>query len=243
MAAAKNGSYGVVTFSIRADGESVAKKVLDSERVFKHEVGIMRELQGLPHVMSILEANEEDLSYTMQGFDTDLFTFVYTNLLSLDMVVRLRVVRGIMRRVLTGLGHIHRRGFVHMDLKAPNVVLSVKDKRVTRVAIADFGTALRVGTKIERPEGTPGSMPPEVLAASPESPVAVKTSMDMYSVGVMTATVLSGQVKTGDAIVCAAALAPGLAPLISALTHADPSQRPSAEEALELMDALSLECV
>lgn len=227
----KKGSFGVVTFSVH-DGQRVAKKVLDSTNVFKHEVGIMGELQGLPHVMPIFEVDYDSLSYTMPGFDGDLFSFIYSNLMDLNLRVRLRVVRGITRRVLMGLEQIHKRGFVHMDIKPANVVLSVENKRVTRIAIADFGTTMRIGTQIMSPEGTRGNVPPEVMAATRMNPVAVDTSVDMYSVGVMIATVLTGQTKTGDAILCAAALAPELAPLINALTDADPMQRPSASEAL-----------
>lgn len=227
----KKGSYGVVSFAV-IDGKVIAKKKLDCEETFKREVSIMRALQCLPHVMPIFEVVDASLTYTMPGFDTDLFTFIYTDLLCLSVRVRIRIVRGIMRHILMGLKQIHKRGFVHMDIKAPNVVLNVRNKRVTGVAIADFGSALRNGTVIEQPEGTYGSMAPEVKSATPNNPVTVDMYTDMYSVGILIVTMLLGQ---GQTIESATELAPELAPIIRALTHVDPIKRPPAHRTINML--------
>jgi len=231
----KKGSYGVVTFA--AD---IATKKLDCEETFKREVSIMRALQRLPHVMPILEVDEANLAYTMPSFDTDLFVFMYENILCRSVQARVRIVRGIMRHVLMGLKQIHKRGYVHMDIKAPNVVMNVRNNRVTGVAIADFGSALQEGTVIEQPEGTFGSMAPEIRGATPSNPVAVNMYADMYSVGILIIMMLMGQGQTmqlghEQAIESAAALAPELAYIIRALTCVDPMRRPSAHLVINML--------
>lgn len=82
-----------------------------------------------------------------------------------------------MREVLSGLGHIHSRGFVHLDVKPSNVLFSDTDEAM----VADFGQSRRaVNGVVPGPAMYIPAMPPEVII----SRVAVVAS-DVYHAGLL----------------------------------------------------------
>ena len=62
----------------------------------------------------------------------------------------------VMRQLEAGVKHLHDNlGFVHMDLKPPNVVVDASSSPI-RVAICDFDSMHMIGQLQERKGGTPG---------------------------------------------------------------------------------------
>ena len=88
--------------------------------------------------------------------------------------------------VLDALQAAHAAGVVHRDLKPSNVLVA----SAARARVMDFGIAGRLHDPSGREEivGTPGYMSPEATRGS--LPTA---AMDLFSVGVMLAELLSGQ--------------------------------------------------
>ena len=91
-------------------------------------------------------------------------------------------------RIADGLGHAHRRGVVHRDLKPDNVLVTMSGVP----KIADFGLAKRVvadgpvgrHTKLA---GTPHYMAPETYAGADPAPAA-----DVWALGVTLFQMLTG---------------------------------------------------
>ena len=92
------------------------------------------------------------------------------------------------------LGHLHRRGIVHRDVKPDNLYLTA----VGRVKLGDFGAAIRLGSGPTRPrlfalptplEGTPEYLSPEQALGRPVDPRS-----DLYSWGVVVFELLTGEV-------------------------------------------------
>jgi serine/threonine protein kinase len=89
-----------------------------------------------------------------------------------------------MREVLSGLGHIHSRGFVHLDMKPSNVLFSDTDQAM----VADFGQSRRtVNGIVQGPRMYIPAMPPEMFTHH----VAIVPS-DVYHAGLLLYRAVNG---------------------------------------------------
>ncbi len=101
----------------------------------------------------------------------------------------------ILGQIADALDHIHRRGIVHGDVKADNIMLTgetdsassgARRRRVAR--LLDFGLARRPGGEDEEEvNGSPHYLAPERAAGGPPSVAA-----DVYALGVLAYLMLSG---------------------------------------------------
>ncbi|MCC6621263.1 MAG: serine/threonine protein kinase [Deltaproteobacteria bacterium] len=170
----------------------------------------------------------------------------------LDLVVRtgralsLRAVFQIAAGLLRALDHVHRRGFVHGDLKPANVLVAERLEGL-HPHLIDFGVALPIGT----------ATPDEVLAtpeyAAPEQLFgeAVDARTDLYALGLLLYELIEHRRPWPETDPSALALArsegpapmltatgcpPTVAALVRRLCAADAAERPTS--AVEVLAAL-----
>jgi serine/threonine protein kinase len=97
----------------------------------------------------------------------------------------------ILGQVADALDHIHRRGIVHGDVKADNIMLTAENSGARRRRIArllDFGLARRHGgDEEEEISGSPHYLAPERAAGGPPS-----VSADIYALGVLGYLMVTG---------------------------------------------------
>ncbi|KAG6544341.1 hypothetical protein Mapa_014175 [Marchantia paleacea] len=170
----------------------------------------------------------------------------------LDIPAAVKVLRDAAR----GMDFLHRRGIVHRDLKAANLLIDEHDV----VKVCDFGVARikpavssnhGVGNwaaEMTAETGTYRWMSPEVLEHKPYDHKA-----DVYSFGIMIWEVLTGEVPYAGLTPLQAAIGvvqrglrpvmppsvpPKLAGLAELCWHQNPEQRPEFNEAVTILEEL-----
>ncbi|MEU7529489.1 serine/threonine-protein kinase [Saccharothrix sp. NPDC042600] len=153
------------------------------------------------------------------------------------------VVARIGSQVAEILGHVHRHGVVHRDVKPSNILLAVDERRAY---LADFGLAIQAQvTRVTRSGvlvGTAGYLAPEQVRGAEVGPAA-----DVYALGLVLLECLTGRPEYpgGDTEAALARLhreprIPANLPAewvdaLTAMTHTLPSKRPTAAECAALL--------
>jgi eukaryotic-like serine/threonine-protein kinase len=151
------------------------------------------------------------------------------------------------RQLLSALSVAHAAGVMHRDVKPSNVLLGRDDRAV----LTDFGIATFQGdprlTQTGMVMGSPGFTAPERIRGEDASPAS-----DLWSLGATLFAAVEGHgpfEKRGSAITTMSAIinedappassAGPLAPVIAALLHREPADRPDAAAATRMItDAL-----
>ncbi|MEO1229666.1 MAG: serine/threonine-protein kinase [Myxococcota bacterium] len=157
-----------------------------------------------PHTLALL-----DFDTTQNGIP--FLVFEYVAGLSLAQALRIstrfeltRAVR-VVAQVARGLGLLHRRGFIHGDIRLPNLLLlrSAESAQET-IKILDFGRVQRippvsaedraspVQADPDDPPRDPRYLSPEQILRHPPSP-----SIDIYALGILLFELLSGRPPFG----------------------------------------------
>ena len=138
-----------------------------------------------------------------------------------------------------GLHYMHRQGYIHLDMKPQNVIIT-PDKKAK---IMDFGLCTRKGQYNSRLQGTPDFMAPEQMRRG-----WVDERTDVYNLGatifhILTGKSVSGVVGTaggGEVILLPSAfhtlnieVPPEFENLILQCTKPSPAERPATMERLK----------
>jgi len=206
----------VCSISDENEGQSsrLAKKLFFNEA---HTTGSLDH----PNILTVLDAGEDDdrpyiVLEFLDGGDTLKRYIEKDNLLSIERTVE------ILYQCAKALDYAHRRGVIHRDIKATNIMLTADG----RVKICDFGIAqFSAGdqTQVMGLLGSPRYMSPEQAR---EEDVTAQT--DVYSLGVVAYELLTGKAPFA---------ANGLSKLINQILNEDPAPvsdfRPDVPERLE----------
>lgn len=83
----------------------------------------------------------------MESMDMDLFDYtdiyIDRNILS---KFKYDIIKKILYMITRGIYFIHKNGIIHNDIKSENIVVNVKNKKISSLKIIDFGCAYIVGT-------------------------------------------------------------------------------------------------
>ncbi|HMR10850.1 MAG TPA: serine/threonine-protein kinase, partial [Polyangiaceae bacterium] len=242
---ARGGESRVFRAAELRTGREVALKVLardPSDKTwaarFRREANLARQLQH-PNTVRLLDFD----------VDADTLPFITYELLPGETLRTLlnkdgalgeaRTLR-IATQILKSLMESHALGVVHRDIKPENIFVCDFAGETDYVKVLDFGIAksmeseATVLTSDGMLVGTPRYMPPDQIRGLPPAP-----SMDVYSVGLLMAEMLSGRsvVTEEHAAACRRQLSPEplelpdlvqgspLGPVIRRAVDKDPAQR------------------
>lgn len=247
-----SGAFSTVRLGYhRSDQEkSYAVKCIDRQKLTKEdaialieEVAILKEFDH-EHIICLYDFFEESKMYflvmeRMSGgelFDRIVEKHFYNE----------KEARDVCKILLEAVGYCHKNNVAHRDLKPENLLL-VSEKDDEKVKIADFGFAKRVASpnSLTTQCGTPGYVAPEILEGQ-----SYDTKADMWSIGVILYILLGGyppfiendqrklfrKIRKGDYEFHDeywGAISEEAKTLIGSLITVDPSQRLTAQEALQ----------
>jgi hypothetical protein len=167
------GGFGVVVeVEARTSGTRLAMKCLSkakhssptSRRCLAHEISMLTTMEPSPFLLA-----------GHLAFETPFAVFIVTDLLSggdlffnLDRLENQRFpedhARILLAEVCLGLVHLHRRGFVHLDVKIENIMLDAKG----HVKLVDFGSAVALKLEMDSEEGMAVSEVGSLIYMAPE---------------------------------------------------------------------------
>ena len=158
----------------------------------QQEIHIMKMLKHSPKIVGFRDAGEDEDNYYIvqdlcRGGDVKSYITAYDNYGE-------NTVASVVRGVLRGLVHMHERGIIHRDIKSGNIMLGDRSEDAD-VKIGDFGTAIVSNLDVVEVDdiiGTPWFLAPENLSSK------YHTKSDIWSLGVMTYQLLSGNMPFND---------------------------------------------
>lgn len=238
------GGDGDVWLAVDTYGGEVALKARpredgEQEQRLRREFERLRTLR-LPSVIRVLDVGTDQgyVFFTMEvarGLPFDRYVNEAPSLA--ERVRRLASAGAGIAHALVG---IHRLGLAHRDLKPANVMVG-EDGRVT---VLDFG-AMRFGAAVDESgnfAGTIAYMAPEQRISLPHD-----ARVDRYALGVMLHEALSGSPASlaqpgrprSSLLLLGPEVPRALAHLVEGLTALDPDERPAAEEAERVLNAVA----
>lgn len=247
------GSFGAVRLAFDlSNGKKRAVKIVERTTNAKELEFVQREINVLlsishPNVVRTYDIfDERDRIYLVMEYISggDLFDYMSTRTTLPELLAK-----HVLWQILEGIAYLHRNNIVHRDIKPENVLVVSEDP--LRLQLTDFGFANFVDPFSTEPQsemkslvGTGCYMSPEVIDARGHG-----KPVDLFASGVLIFRVISGHLpfrgnslrecynqaiqgrpdfsgnewdKTSDSF----------KQLCTALVEPDPSNRPTAEEAL-----------
>lgn len=223
---------------------------------FEREAETLWRLRGTPHVIELIDVGmlEDGRRYLvlewMEGGDLDdLLELLGERDQLLPVLRACRIALGVAR----GLAALHQRGFVHLDLEAPNVMLEPDGRGGDRVVLVDLASAADLRELATFEDVVPGNPPHDVPShVSPQRAHGGEPSVacDVFAMGVLMFEAISGACAPPegwplDTLPRLDALRhgvpPALADLVQACMSREVGPRPaSAKVVVEVLEAIVL---
>ena len=139
----------------KAKGKSIAVKVFAKKKNFEHEKDFHNHVKGMRGLVRKLGIHGTKSEYPSISYE-------YSSIGDLQAYWRARgrrpfsvlQVGAIMRQLVTTTAALHRRDFVHGDLKPANILVFEDSKGFPNFNIADVGSASKVRARFGRPQVT-----------------------------------------------------------------------------------------
>ena len=189
--------------SLRSGASCAIKRVAlagQGQAMVEREAAVLRLVQGHPHVVRLLGcfADNRTIGYLVLELlpGGDLFGQLVERYANAGGGYTEADVRAIMAMAFSALAFLHARRVAHRDLKPENVLLLDRRGGLLDLRICDFGQAVHVAEGAPLPTsrvGTRAYMAPEVA-----SEVGHSFPADLWSLGVLLFTLLSGEPPFGD---------------------------------------------
>lgn len=173
------GSYGETSVIRKNNRFFVTKKFRNIGRDVFYEQSIYNSMKGYYK----LKKNVASIADDDQRFSIDIPVFGNAKTLMDFNNLSIDKMRDILFDIFLGLEHLRQAGFVHGDIKPPNIVVNT---RLNKTYLIDFGLADVIGVRAYMNQVTLGFNSPQALVdPSNETGLIANTDKDVYAVGRM----------------------------------------------------------
>jgi protein-serine/threonine kinase len=192
LSKAGEGASGCVYLarSKRLNGQCIAIKKIDltkqsRKELIVNEILVMKDSQH-PNIVNFIEAylnGPSDLWVIMEYMEGGSLTDVIDN----NSKITEEQISCICYETTKGLQHLHKKNFIHRDIKSDNVLLDAYGN----VKITDFGFCAKLTSEKSKRAtmvGTPYWMAPEVVRQK-----EYDEKVDVWSLGIMTIEMIEGE--------------------------------------------------
>lgn len=218
----RGGTSDVYAAARISDGQAVVLKTFEGEGLFDssywHFVNEAR-FGGLVHHPAVIRPQRTCLAFACHEQELAAKGSLEDLIVS-NGVIEGRLVRQMVGHLLEALSACHAAGVVHNDVKPDNILFD----DAYELRLIDFGiatTTLPAGDRLRPgvPPGSAGYMAPEILAG-----VAPSIVSDIFSVGVVTARMLTGLVLNTPEL-CRAKAPQAFGPFLAGCLDVEPGKR------------------
>lgn len=168
------------TYLVKSEGHLYVLKSQVNDSKSQRELETLQKMKGAKYVVQLIDWKKVDNALLMViscGHRGSLNNYLANNM---DSLSNKELVR-LFLKIVEGVQEIHRRGFVHADLKLDNVVVDLQGNPL----IIDFDLATQMGES-RGGRGTMNYMPPEVIRSfQTGDKVTFTGQVDLYSLGVI----------------------------------------------------------
>ncbi|CAG5898022.1 unnamed protein product [Menidia menidia] len=191
------GKFAVVKKCMeKATGKQYAAKFLRKRRKgedcrmdIMNEIAVLESAKANPYVVALHEVYETSSEIVLVlecAAGGEIFNQCVAD--NDDAFTEKDVIR-LAKQILTGVAFLHRNNVVHLDLKPQNILLT-SARPLGDIRIVDFGLSRHMDniTEVREILGTPEYVAPEILNYEP-----ISTATDMWSIGVLTYVMLTGE--------------------------------------------------
>nr|XP_020462962.1 serine/threonine-protein kinase 17A-like [Monopterus albus] len=191
------GKFAVVKKCVeKATGQQYAAKFLrkrrkggDCRKDILNEIAMLESAKANPYVVALHEVYETDTEIILVlecAAGGEIFNQCVADN---DEAFTEKDVTRLAKQILSGVAFLHRNNVVHLDLKPQNILLT-SARPLGDIRIVDFGLSRHMDniTEVREILGTPEYVAPEILSYEP-----ISTATDMWSIGVLTYVMLTGE--------------------------------------------------
>ena len=161
-------------------GKDVAIKVIErgSDSTIDREIELLKELKGSPHTIQLLNVFEEEATILVFEFIPSIPSeHIITHNSSSRM-------RRMLHYLLESVGEAHKRGIVHRDIKAANIMIY---PHFADLKLIDWGCGIHVSDDMSPKEGSRTCRSPEMLLGSRK----YGTGCDRWAIGIFILFILT----------------------------------------------------
>jgi serine/threonine protein kinase len=181
----KDGSFSCIK---RFDKEKATQNTLE---FLKEEYRVMMEAGSHPCVTEAYQMFQDDSFFYIElplykGGD---FSKLKQNAIKSGVCCNEVWWSNVFKQAFQGLAHLHSKGFMHCDVKEPNLMVKNDNYQEPEVVLIDFGVVQKADEKRTAIYGTPGYIAPEVWDTKEWTPQG-----DAFSLGVVILQMLTGKV-------------------------------------------------
>lgn len=219
----------------------VSRNLLVQNDIFDRFEQEVRILQGLnhPYIVKIEDCffDEKNIYVIMEYCSKgELFSYIVR-----EGPMKEETLRTMFRKIVEGLGYVHRHDIAHRDLKPENILLTEDyDPKIIDFGLCHVTDSLKL---LETPCGSPFYAPPEIVAHEKYD----GKLGDIWSLGVVFYTMATGSLPWTNANQTAlfmqiieanfsipTNLSPPIQQLLAMMMMKDPKQRPTCEQILAM---------